>query len=185
MNDAGHTNLLRIIKGCRKGERAYQKELYKAYYSYAMNICVLYSESREDAVETMNDGFMKIFQYISKFDLSRPFTPWLRRIMINAAIDRTRKNIKFNDIRDINEAEGAAGSESIISGITHEEILTILQQLSPAYRTVFNLYAIEGYKHEEIANLLGISAGTSKSNYAKARKKLQELLKDFFESENV
>jgi len=150
-----------------------------------MNICVMYAESREDAVEIMNDGFMKIFQYIGKFDLSRPFTPWLRRIMINAAIDRTRKNMRFNEIKDLEDAAGAAATDAIISGISHEEILAILKQLSPAYRTVFNLYAIEGYKHEEIAQQLGISVGTSKSNYAKARRRLQELLKDFFESENV
>ncbi len=150
-----------------------------------MNVCVLYAESREDAVEIMNDGFMKIFQYIGKFDLSRPFTPWLRRIMINAAIDRTRKDVRFNEIRDLEEARTRESEDTIISGISHEEILGILKNLSPAYRTVFNLYAIEGYKHEEIANQLGISVGTSKSNYAKARKRLQEQLKNFFESENV
>lgn len=175
----------RIIKGCQKGDRPFQKELYKAFYSYAMNICVLYSSDREDAVETMNDGFMKIFQYIGSFDLSRPFTPWLRKVMVNTAIDRTRKNLRFNELKDTEYAREAVGDESIISGITHEEILGLLQQLSPAYRTVFNLHAIEGYKHEEIAALLGITTGTSKSNYAKARKRLQEMLKRFFESENV
>ena len=105
--------------------------------------------------------------------------------MINAAIDRTRKDVRFNEIRDLEEARTRESEDTIISGISHEEILGILKNLSPAYRTVFNLYAIEGYKHEEIANQLGISVGTSKSNYAKARKRLQEQLKNFFESENV
>lgn len=177
--------MLRIIKGCRKGDRAHQKELYKSFYSYAMNICILYSDNREDAVEIMNDGFMKIFQYLDKYDTSKPFRPWLRRIMINAAIDRTRKNLKFRDHEDIDKAEKVHGAENIISGITHEEILGMLKQLSPAYRTVFNLHAIEGYKHEEIAELLGISVGTSKSNYAKAKRRLQDILRDFFEEENV
>lgn len=180
-----YQDLLRIINGCKKGRRPDQKELYKAFYGYAMGICILYSSDREDAVEIMNDGFMKIFQYIEKFDTSRPFAPWLRRVMINAAIDRTRKNMKFNEMRDLEEADHTEAADGIISGISHEEILGILKKLSPAYRAVFNLYAIEGYKHEEIAGQLGISVGTSKSNYAKARKKLQELLKDFFESENV
>lgn len=150
-----------------------------------MNICILYSDNREDAVEIMNDGFMKIFQYLDKYDTSKPFRPWLRRIMINAAIDRTRKNLKFRDHEDIDKAEKVHGAENIISGITHEEILGMLKQLSPAYRTVFNLHAIEGYKHEEIAELLGISVGTSKSNYAKAKRRLQDILRDFFEEENV
>ncbi len=185
MNDTVDSDLLRIIKGCKKGKRAQQKELYQAFYSYAMNICILYSESREDAVETMNDGFMKIFQYIGKFDVSRPFRPWLRRVMINATIDRNRKNLKFQEHQDIERAGQVQGSENIISGITHDEILGILKKLSPAYRTVFNLHAIEGYKHEEIAALLGISVGTSKSNYAKAKKKLQDILRGFFEEENV
>ncbi|MEQ8688062.1 MAG: sigma-70 family RNA polymerase sigma factor [Imperialibacter sp.] len=185
MKDSDHSELKRIIKGCMNGRRAQQKELYQSFYSYAMNICVLYAESREDAVEIMNDGFMKIFKYIGKFDLSRPFVPWLRRIMINAAIDRTRKDFRFNEMKDLEEAESAESADTVISGISHEEILGILKNLSPAYRTVFNLYAIEGYKHEEIARQLGISVGTSKSNYAKARKRLQEQLKNFFESENV
>ena len=185
MKDPVHSDLLRIIKGCKKGERALQKELYQTFYSYAMNVCILYSDNREDAVETMNDGFMKIFQYIGKFDASRPFRPWLRRIMINAAIDRTRKNLKFQDHQDLEKAGQLQNENTIISGITHDEILGILKKLSPAYRTVFNLHAIEGYKHEEIASLLGISVGTSKSNYSKAKKKLQDILRGFFEEENV
>ena len=105
--------------------------------------------------------------------------------MINAAIDRTRKNLKFQDHQDLEKADQLQNADTIISGISHDEILGILKKLSPAYRTVFNLHAIEGYKHEEIASLLGISVGTSKSNYSKAKKKLQDILRGFFEEENV
>lgn len=159
--------------------------LYKGFYSYAMSICIMYSKDRDDAVEIMNDGFMKIFQFIGKFDLNRPFKPWLRRVMINASIDHSRRNLKFQHHEDIQKARKVEEEESVITGISYDELLEVLKKLSPAYRMVFTLHAIEGYKHEEIGKMLGISEGTSKSNYAKARKRLQDLLSDFFEVDHV
>jgi len=166
-------------------KREHQKMLYKEFYGYAMSVCVMYSKDRDDAVEIMNDGFLKIFQFIEKFDLNRPFKPWLRRIMINASIDHARKNLKFQSHTDILKAKRVENEETVITGITYDELLEVLKKLSPSYRMVFTLHAIEGYKHEEIGKMLGISEGTSKSNYAKARKRLQDLLSDFFEVEHV
>ncbi len=141
-----------------------------------------YANDRDDAVEIMNDGFMKVFQYIKKFDTSKPIKPWLRRIMINSSIDHFKKH-KATTTQEVSLDQAATTSFEPVDQASYDELLAIVRKLPPAYRTVFNLYAIEGYGHKEIATLLGISEGTSKSNYAKAKKKLQAYLDIFFELE--
>lgn len=180
--DNTNKKIAQLLKACVKNKREAQKELYKQFYSYSMSICMRYSHSREEAVEIMNDGFLKVFTYLKKFDMDKPFQPWLRRILINCAIDYFKKENKHTFQVELEEALGAESSlETQLDSITYDEMLELIRRLSPAYRTVFNLHAIEGYKHEEIAEKLGISVGTSKSNYSKARKKLQEYLYMFFE----
>ncbi len=128
---------------------------------------------------------MKVFTNLKKFDLSKPFKPWLRKILINCSINNFKaKQKKFLE-ESIEESKGKEVQEEIISGISYQEIVEMIQKLSPAYRTVFNLYVIEGYKHEEIADMLGISVGTSKSNLAKAKKNLREILNEFFQDDYV
>ena len=122
---------------------------------------------------------MKIFTNLKKFDLSRPFKPWLRKILINTCINNFRKK-RISFAVDLEEAKNQVTSDEILSGISYNEILDMIRKLSPAYRTVFNLYVIEGYKHEEISEMLDISVGTSKSNLSKAKKNMQLILKDFF-----
>lgn len=122
---------------------------------------------------------MKIFKNIKKFDLAMPFKPWLRRILINTCINNFKKK-KLNFTERLEAANEYHDSEDILSGISYQEILDMIRQLSPAYRAVFNLHVIEGYKHEEIAEMLNISVGTSKSNLSKAKKNLQLILKDYF-----
>ncbi|MFY0601469.1 MAG: sigma-70 family RNA polymerase sigma factor [Cyclobacteriaceae bacterium] len=151
------------------------------FYSYAMSICLRYSNNKEEAVEVMNDGFMKVFIYLKKFDFTKPFQPWLRRIMINCSIDHFNKENKHNRHNDLESAAEISNDDSQLSDISYDEMLVLVTELPPAYRTVFNLHAIEGYKHEEIAQQLGISVGTSKSNYFKAKQKLQNQLKIYFE----
>lgn len=129
----------------------------------------------------MNDGFVKAFKYLKNFDMDKSFHPWLRRILINCSIDHFKKENKHLLQVELEEASGAESHETQLDLITYDEMLEVVRKLSPAYRTVFNLHAIEGYKHEEIAEKLGISVGTSKSNYAKAKKKLQEYMNMFFE----
>lgn len=165
-----------IIRGCIRKDRSSQYLLYKEFYSYCMGICKRYALSDFDAAEVLNSAFLKVFIHIEKYDTNKPFKAWVGKIMTNTAIDYYRKNLKFADHDDINEHE-YIGSEAVVyDQLGYGDLLALIQSLSPAYRTVFNLYAIDGYSHEEIADLLNISIGTSKSNLFKARQKLQERL---------
>lgn len=166
-----------IIKGCRKRRRKSQKELYKMFYAYGMSITLRYADSRDHAAEILNDAFMKVFVNIRTYDSERAFKPWLRTIIVNTAINHFHRNKRSREWEELETAEYKMGSEeTIISGISYQEIISMVQQLTPAYRTVFNLYVIDGFKHEEIAEMLGISVGTSKSNLAKAKRNLQSIL---------
>lgn len=139
-----------------------------------MSVCLRYAGNKAEAQEILNDGFMKVFTNLKTFDRNKPFRWWLRRILINTAIDYFRRSPKQVYSLDAEGAAEVAESQDILAVISAEEILAIVQTLSPAYRMVFNLYAIEGYTHAEIAEKLGIHEGTSKSNYAKARAQLQK-----------
>lgn len=167
----------KTIKGCRKRDRESQRELYEMFYGYGMSITLRYADSREEAVTILNDSFMKVFDNIRKYDTGRPFKPWLRKIIVNTAINHFHRSKKIRDrIKHETAEEEIADREMILSGISYLEIVSMVQQLTPAYRTVFNLYVIEGYKHREIAEKLGISEGTSKSNLAKAKQNLRVIL---------
>lgn len=167
----------KTIIGCHKRHRESQKELYEMFYAYGMSITLRYADSREEAVTILNDAFLKVFDNIRKYDADRPFKPWLRKIIVNTAINNFHKNKARRDRERFDAAEKEiADREMILSGISYAEIINMVQQLTPAYRTVFNLYVIEGYKHQEIAEKLGISVGTSKSNLAKAKKNLRVIL---------
>jgi len=168
-----------LIKGCLKNDRKSQRNLYQHFYGYGLSICLRYSENRDEAVELLNEAFMKIFTNLKKFDLTRSFKSWFRIILINTCINNfRRKKIAFKE--ELNEAKNYSTPDEILSNISYQEILDMIRKLSPAYRTVFNLYVIEGYKHEEIAKMLDISIGTSKSNLSKAKKHMQLILKEFF-----
>jgi RNA polymerase sigma factor (sigma-70 family) len=174
-----------ILRGCRKNDRESQKLLYERFYGYAMSICLRYADNRDEASAVLNDGFMKIFSGMKQFDLSRPLKPWLRKIMVNTAINQYKEKQRQIHAEEMEQAEKESEAENIISGISYQEIIEMLHKLPPAYRTVFNLYAIEGYKHEEIAKMLGITVGTSKSNLFKAKEHLRKILNEFFEADYV
>ena len=174
--------LRELIKNCLKNDRKSQRDLYHHFYAYGLSICLRYSDSRDEAVELLNEAFMKIFTNLKKFNLSKPFTPWLRKILINTCINNfRRKRIDFTNELDDNQIHNT--SESIISEISYQEILKMIRKLSPAYRAVFNLYVIEGYKHEEIAKMLNISVGTYKSNLAKAKNNLRIIVREYFQED--
>jgi len=141
-----------------------------------MAICRRYSLNDFDAADVLNDGFLKVFTHIEKYDPEKPFKSWLGKIITNTAIDHYRSNLKFSDHEDLATHENIGHVASVYDRMAYKDLLVLVQELSPAYRTVFNLYAIDGYSHEEIADLLKISIGTSKSNLFKARQKLQEKL---------
>lgn len=141
-----------------------------------MGICLRYSRTREEALEIVNDGFMKIFKKLDKYSPGLSFKGWLRKVMINSAIDYYRRNEKHYHSLDISHGKYETSGETILDKLSEQDIIEAIQRLPPSYRMVFNLYVIEGYKHEEIANQLNISVGTSKSNLAIARNKLQKIV---------
>lgn len=151
------------------------------FYAYGMSISLRYADSREQAAEVLNDAFMKVFTNINKYDTNRPFKPWLRQIIVNTAINRYHKNQKSVQEVDLESVQHkTAKDETVLSGMSYDEIIEMVQQLSPAYRTVFNLYVVEGFKHKEIADMLDIAVGTSKSNLAKAKQNLQTIVEKNF-----
>jgi RNA polymerase sigma factor (sigma-70 family) len=159
-----------------KKNRRSQELLYKQFYGYAMSICLRYTRSREEAKEILNDGFLKVFTKLESFDVSRPFKTWLSRIMINTALDHYRQEVRRDVFDDVEVAEQVSVDETVISKLSHEELVGLIQRLTPAYRLVFSLSVIDGYTHEEIAEQLNISVGASKSNLSRAREKLREML---------
>ena len=177
------------IRACSLNNRESQKKIYSSFYGYAMAICDRYASNQEDAVEIINDGFLKIFREIPNYqpaysDVVSSFKGWLRKIMIYTAIDHFRKYNKHKMVTDLDNVvyQVSANTIDVLDRISHEEIIRSVQKLSPGYRAVFNLFVIDDLSHEEIAKHLGISVGTSKSNLAKARKQLQKIL--FIEQQN-
>ena len=173
----GELNLNLILEGCRRGNRNSQRKLYEHFYGYAMNICLRYGKNREEALEILNDGFLKALTNLDKYDPNYPFKGWLRRILVNTAIDYHRKNHKLPVILELNTSTDLLEDDAPLPKISpDEDMLPILQELSPEYRLVFNLFVMEDYKHHEIAELLGISVSTSRSNLARAKEKLRAIL---------
>ena len=175
--------LNQYIRGCALNERESQKKIYNSFYGYAMAICDCYANNEDDAVEILNDGFLKIFREVHRYKPAyaneiNSFKGWLRKIMVCTAIDHFRKNKKHRLVGELDIAvlQITVHEEDGLDKISYDEIIRLIQHLSPAYRTVLSLFIIEGYSHEEIAEQLGISVGTSKSNLAKARKQLQNIL---------
>lgn len=165
-----------LIRSCQKKNRHSQKQLYKLFYSYAMTVCLHYSKNREEAKEIVNDSFVKVFDKLGRYDNSLSFKAWLRRIIINTAIDYHRMYHKNKPTLEIVDTNEPATWESGFDKLAMDDLLAMVQALSPMYRLVFNLYIMEGLKHEEIAKKLGISVGTSKSNLSRAKLKLQRML---------
>jgi RNA polymerase sigma factor (sigma-70 family) len=173
-----------LIEGCRSNDRASQKELYNMLRDYAVKICYRYQNNLEQVEEIMNEGFIKLFKSIHQFEESRhadvlaSLKGWFKRILVNTCIDHYRKNASYvhgqvlsEDVENIADRQ-----ETGIDVLSYKEIIEAIRQLSPAYRTVFNLFVIEGLTHEEIAKHLGISVGSSKSNLSKARENLRKIL---------
>jgi RNA polymerase sigma factor (sigma-70 family) len=173
------------IRGCTLNNRESQKKIYNSFYSYGMAICDRYTKRKEDSIEIFNDSFLKIFKEIHRYkpsyaDEVNSFKGWLRKIMIYTAIDHCRKYNKhyFTAELDTSLTYFPVEEESAFDMISYDEIIRAIRELSPAYRTVLNLFIIDGFSHEEISNQLGISIGTSKSNLSKARHQLQKILKN-------
>ncbi len=174
-----------LVQSCVQQSRQSQKEFYKFYYGFAMNVCMRYGDTNNDAVEIVNDGFLKIFKTLALFqpmyeNYEASLMAWMKRIMIYTSIDHFRKNKNKYLVSEIENShyEISEPAETSVDRMSYKEIFELVQKLSPVFRTVFNLYVIDGYKHEEIASQLKISVGTSKSNLYKARINIQKMLKE-------
>ncbi|MFI5185393.1 MAG: RNA polymerase sigma factor [Chitinophagales bacterium] len=166
-----------IIRGCIAGDRASQQKLYNLYDRKMMGICQWYARNREEAEEILQDGFMRVFTYIHTFKGEGSFEGWIRKIMVNTALLKYRNKSHLRAIVEYNaEEHDSKETISVIETLDAKELVKLIQTLTPGYRMVFNLYVLEGMKHREIAELLGISEGTSKSNLADARIVLQKAL---------
>ena len=167
-----------LIRGCLREEAACQKELFNRYASRMLGVCNRYARNNADAEDILQDAFIKVFDKIHQFKFEGSFEGWIRRIMVNTALKkyslrRYEKEITGYEIKDRDES----GLEpSAYSHITQKELLGMINALPDGYRLIFNLYVIEGYQHEEIAGLLGIQPGTSRSQLVKARNLLQKQL---------
>jgi RNA polymerase sigma factor (sigma-70 family) len=168
---------MELITGCITGDRRAQELLYKQFYGPMSTICLRYTRNQEDAIEVLHNGFLKVYKNIHTYDATKAsLYTWIRTIVVNSAIDFIRQRGKFYNHIELEKAEEPAIDADAVQRMSSRELLRLVQQLTPATQGVFNLYVIEGYNHREIANLLGISEGTSKWHLSEARKQLQKLL---------
>ena len=170
------SELQQLILACRKNDLSSQKQIYRHFYNYGMTICFRYAQHSEEAREILNDGFVKALTKLDQYTPTLSFKAWLNKILVNTAIDHYRKKQSSPQTVDLIYAQHIETSAGILDELSTQDILKMVQQLSPAYRMVFSLYVVEGFKHKEIAQKLGISVGTSKSNLAKARIKLKAMM---------
>lgn len=167
-----------LIKGCILNDRRMQELLYKQYCSSMIVLCKSYAKNEEDAIEVLQDGFLKVFQQINKYDANRStMYTWMRKIMIHTAIDFLRKQNKKNVAVEWKDEHDPAIDADALQRMSAQQVQCMLQRLPSTTRAVFNLYITEGYNHKEIGNLLKISEGTSKWHLSEARKHLTTLLK--------
>ncbi|MBL7858340.1 MAG: RNA polymerase sigma factor [Cyclobacteriaceae bacterium] len=164
-----------LIDGCRKGNRASQKALYERYCRKMMMVCLRYSKSVGEAEDILQEGFVKVFQGIKDFRQESKLDTWITRIMVNTALNVQRKKLYLLPMVDVEKAD-LQEDEISLSGIQVTELLEMIQTLPQGCQIVFNLFAIEGYSHREVSEMLGISEGTSKSQFARARSLLQQKL---------
>jgi len=169
-----------IIEGCARHERKAQKLLYDKYSPFLLGICRRYSGDKAEAEDILQDTFLKVFFNIKTFSGTGSLTGWLRKVAVNTAITHYHKNARYRYNVDIDEyipaEKGVTGFEEDL--YTADELFTVLNQLPAGFRMVFNLYAIEGYKHKEIAEMLGIETNTSKSQYSRAKAAIRHQLEN-------
>jgi len=167
----------KIIKGCVKGDMKCQEMLYRKYYAYGMSITLRYTKNKNEAVEVLNDSFLKVFENIKKYNTDKSFKSWFRQITVNTSIDHYRKLKRMIQTDDIEEHHNISYDSEKIDELDVEEILKLLNEIPEHYRIIFNLYEIEGFDHNEIGEKLNISDSTSRANLSRAKKMLRELFK--------
>jgi RNA polymerase sigma factor (sigma-70 family) len=164
-----------LIDGCRKGDRSFQRALYDRFSRKMLVVCMRYSKSSAEAEDILQEAFVKVFQGIKDFRQESKLETWITRIMVNTALNAQRKKLYLFPMVDV-EDTNLTTEEVSITGMNVQDLLEMIQSLPQGCQVVFNMFAIEGYSHKEIADMLGISEGTSKSQYARARSLLQNKL---------
>ena len=155
--------------------------LYEKYYAYGIGICYRYAFNKDEAVEILNDSFMKVFDNIDKFDENQPFRPWFRKIIINRAIDYYRANMKHNNTDSLDDEAVEIHETATVDELELKELMDLLNGLPEMYRLIFNLYEMEGYTHKEISEKLGISESTSRADLSRAKQILRMKYRDYFQ----
>ena len=166
-----------LLHGCLKNDASAQRELYNRYSSKMLAVCYRYAHNREDAEDMLQEGFIKVFLQIHTFESRGAFEGWIRRIIVHTCINILKKNKKFNESVDIIHATGVQVREESIPAIVQaKQVVECIRLLPIGYRTVLNLYAIEGYSHREISKMLDIEESTSRSQYTRAKSMLEDIL---------
>jgi RNA polymerase sigma factor (sigma-70 family) len=170
-----------LIEGCIRGDRKMQQELYQRFAAKMYGVCLRYAGNAAEAEDILQEGFIKVFNKLSSYRGAGSFEGWVRRIFVNTAIEHFRRKAYLQPITEYEENTLEAKYLSVLDNLAERDIIQLVQQLSPGYRTVFNMYVVEGYSHKQIAEALGISEGTSKSQLSRAKQILQELVKKFID----
>ena len=180
MDLSNQADVREIVEGCVERNSKYQQLLYKQLYSKMMVVCHRYANRPDDAKDLFQEGFIKVFEKIERFNFKGSLEGWVRRIMVNNAIDYYRKNKnKYAMSETLVEAERIPSedeNQGIFDNLNARQLLELVQQLSPVYQTVFSMYVLDDYSHAEIAQELNISEGTSKSNLSKAKRNLKAMV---------
>ena len=172
-----------LISGCMEGNRRMQEELYKRFSPRMYAVCLRYAGSSEEAEDILQEGFIKIFKKLDSFRGEGSFEGWIRRIFVNTSIEHFRRKRYLQPVTEKEENTLEGNSLSALDGLAEKDILGLVRQLSPGYRTVFNMYVVEGYTHKEIGDMLGISEGTSKSQLSRAKVILQDMVRQFIDQQ--
>ena len=178
----------KLIEGCIAGKRDMQQLLYDLYSKKMMAVCLRYAPTTFEAEDMMQEAFVKVFTHIGNFKRDCPLEFWVRKIMVNTALKHLRSKQLLTVSHEADEVNNLASDSFSLTGYSLDELLSMVQRLAPRYRMVFNLYAIEGYNHKELGEMLDISEGTSKSQYSRARAILQSMIsrqENNYNKENV
>lgn len=169
MEELGH-----LIEDCKLGKRNAQARLYQLYAPVLFGICIRYSRDQTEAEDTLHEGFITIFNKVGQYAYKGSFEGWMKRVVINTALEKFRNRYRIQSVEDVTVYDSETTDNDVFNNLNTEVLLKLISELPPRYRMVFNMYAIDGYSHNEISELLGIAQGTSKSNLARARKILQD-----------
>ena len=170
-----------LINGCMQNDRRMQEELYRRFSPRMYAVCLRYAANAEEAEDILQEGFIKVFKKLGSFRGEGSFEGWIRRIFVNTAIEHFRRKRYLQPVTEKEENTIEGKYLSILDDLAEKDILALVLQLSPGYRTVFNMYVVEGYTHKEIADMLGISEGTSKSQLSRAKVILQDMVRELIE----